>query len=118
MRVKGSSPNVRRATKGGSMPDGNLDGFSQRCRTSCFLRDNDPSPFLRRIVFDLFQSRLSTRSSIAGKENLPGANGKRAPHAASEFSATSVRRAPGWKSVLDITCILLLLPVWLPLMIL
>src|SRR6266576_1691776 len=118
MSVKGSSPNVRRATKGGSMPDGNLDGFSQRRRTSWFLRDNDPSPFLRRIVFDLFQSQLSTRSSLAGKENLPGSNGERVPHAASEFSATSVRRAPGWKSGLDITCILLSLPVWLPLMIL
>src|SRR6266550_7219524 len=100
MSVKGSSPNVRRATKGGSMPDGKLDGFSQRRRTSWFLRDNDPSPFLRRIVFDLFQSRLSTRSSIAGKENLPGSNGW-APHAASEFSATSLCRVPGWKSGLD-----------------
>ncbi|TMP93408.1 MAG: sugar transferase [Verrucomicrobia bacterium] len=74
-------------------------------------------------------------TSLAGKENLPGPNGKRAPHAASEFSATSLRRAgsmsatmirrtkgsilrPGWKSALDITCILLSLPIWLPLMIL
>jgi lipopolysaccharide/colanic/teichoic acid biosynthesis glycosyltransferase len=62
--------------------------------------------------------------------------GKRALHAASKFSATSRRRPgsmsatmsirttngsilrPGWKSALDITCILLSLPVWLPLMIL
>jgi lipopolysaccharide/colanic/teichoic acid biosynthesis glycosyltransferase len=69
-------------------------------------------------VFDLFQRRLATPSSIAGKENLPGSNGKRAPHVASEFSATSLRRAPGWKSALDITCILLSLPIWLPVMIL
>jgi lipopolysaccharide/colanic/teichoic acid biosynthesis glycosyltransferase len=118
MRVKGSSPNVRRATKGGSMPDGKLDGFSQRCCAYRVGRDNDPSPFLRRIVFDLFQRRLATPSSIARKENLPGSDEKRAADAASEFSATSLREAPGWKSGLDITCILLSLPVWLPLMIL
>ena len=100
------------------MSDSKLNGFSQRRRTSWFVRDNDPSPFLRRIVFDLFQRRFATPSSIAGKENLPGSNGKRVPHAASEFSATSLGRAPGWKSGLDITCILLSLPVWLPLMIL
>src|SRR6266496_2318665 len=118
MRVKGSSPNVRRATKGGSMSGSKLDGFSQSRRTSWFVRDNDPSPFLRRIVFDLFQRRFATPSSVAVKENLPGSNGKRSPLAASEFSATSLCRAPGWKSGLDITCILLSLPVWLPLMIL
>ena len=100
------------------MSGGKLDGFSQRRCAYRVGRDNDPSPFLRRIVFDLFQRRLATPSSIAGKENLPGLNGKRAPHAASEFSATSLGRAPGWKSALDITCILLSLPVWLPLMIL
>ena len=118
MRVEGSSPNVRRATKGGSLSEGKLDGSSQRCRTSWIGRDHDPSPFLRGIVFDLFQRRLAPPSSIAGKENLPGSNGKSAPHAASELSATSLRRGPGWKSGLDITCILLSLPVWLPLMIL
>src|SRR5438552_126031 len=113
MSVKGSSPNVRRATKGGSMPNGKLDGFSQRRRTSWFMRDNDPSSFLRRIVFDLVQRRVATPSPIAS-----GSNGKRSPLAASEFSATSLRVAPGRKSGLDITCILLSLPVWLPLMIL
>jgi exopolysaccharide production protein ExoY len=113
MRVKGFSPNVRRATKGGSMSDGR-----QRCCAYRVGRDNDPSPFLRRIVFDLFQRRLATPSYIAGKENLPGSDEKKAPDAASEFSATSLRRAPGWKSGLDITCILLSLPIWLPLMIL
>jgi lipopolysaccharide/colanic/teichoic acid biosynthesis glycosyltransferase len=118
MKVKGSSPNVRRATKGGSMSNGKFDGCSHRRRTSWFPRDNDPSRFLRRIVFDLFQRRLATPSCIAGKENLPGSDEKRVPDAASEFSATSLRRAPGWKSALDITCILLSLPIWLPLMIL
>src|SRR5207249_1631901 len=41
-----------------------------------------------------------------------------APHVASEVSATFPCRVPGWKAGLDITCILLLLPLWLPLMIL
>jgi lipopolysaccharide/colanic/teichoic acid biosynthesis glycosyltransferase len=113
MRVKGFSPNVRRATKGGSMSDGR-----QRCCAYRVGRDNDSSPFLRRIVFDLFQRRLATPSYIGGKESLPGSDGKKASDAASEFSATSLRRAPGWKSGLDITCILLSLPIWLPLMIL
>ena len=75
MRIEGSPPDVRRTTKGGSMSNGSisngkLDGFSQRRRTSWIGRDNDPAPFLRRIVFDLFQRRLATSSSITGKENL------------------------------------------------
>ena len=119
MRVESSSPNIRRATKGGSLPEGKSDGASQRRRASWNGWDNDPSPFPSSIVFDLFQRRLATPSSIAGKENnLPGSSGKRAPHAASELSATSLRRGPGWKFGLDIICILLSLPVWLPLMIL
>jgi lipopolysaccharide/colanic/teichoic acid biosynthesis glycosyltransferase len=113
MRIDGFSPNLGRATKGGSMPNGKSDGFDQRGRTSGIGRDDDPSPFLRRIVFDLVQRRVATPSP----QYLPGSNGNRSPRAASELSATSLRR-PGWKSGLDVTCILLSLPVWLPLMIL
>jgi lipopolysaccharide/colanic/teichoic acid biosynthesis glycosyltransferase len=123
MRIEGSLPEIRRPTKGGSMSNGGMssdksDGFSQSRCTSWIGRDNDPAPFLGRIVFDLFQRRLATPSSITSKENLPGSNGRRAPHPASELSATSLRWGPGWKFGLDITCILLSLPVWLPLMIL
>jgi lipopolysaccharide/colanic/teichoic acid biosynthesis glycosyltransferase len=118
MRIEGSLPEVRRPTKGGSMSNGKLDGFSQKRRASWIGRDNNPPRFLRRNLFALFQRRLATPSSITGKENLPGSNGKRAPHAANELSARSLCRAPGWKFGLDITCILLSLPVWLPLMIL
>src|SRR6266550_1564796 len=52
--------------------------------------------------------------------SLPRAtrNGENAVHVASDLSATSLSRVPGWKSGLDITCVLLSLPVWLPLMIL
>ena len=90
------------------MPNGKLDGFGQRGRTSGIGRDKDPS------VFDLCQRRLATPSP----QYLPSSNGKRAPLAASEVSATSLPKAPRWKSGLDIACILLSLPVWLPLMIL
>jgi lipopolysaccharide/colanic/teichoic acid biosynthesis glycosyltransferase len=69
-------------------------------------------------VFDLFQSGLATPSSITDKEKLPSSNRRRVPYVPIESSATSLRSGPGWKSGLDITCILLSLPVWLPLMIL
>jgi lipopolysaccharide/colanic/teichoic acid biosynthesis glycosyltransferase len=68
MKLEGFRPDVRRATKGGSMP-------------------------------------------------TDGQNGNKATSAASEVSASSVHRVPGWKSSLDLTCILLSLPIWLPLMI-
>ena len=45
-------------------------------------------------------------------------NGAKAPCVAIDFSELPVKRIPGWKSALDITCILLALPIWLPLMIL
>jgi lipopolysaccharide/colanic/teichoic acid biosynthesis glycosyltransferase len=62
------------------------------------------------------------RATKGGSSSYSGSNGSgsngNAPHVASELSATSLRRVPGWKASLDITCILLLLPIWLPLMIL
>jgi lipopolysaccharide/colanic/teichoic acid biosynthesis glycosyltransferase len=57
------------------------------------------------------------RATKGGSLSYSGSNGN-APHVASELSATSLRRVPAWKAGLDITCILLLLPLWLPLMIL
>ncbi|PYJ69049.1 MAG: hypothetical protein DME76_10330 [Verrucomicrobia bacterium] len=57
------------------------------------------------------------RSTKGGSPSYSGSNGN-ASHVAIELSATSLRRVPGWKAGLDITCILLLLPLWLPLMIL
>ena len=50
--------------------------------------------------------------------NSSNRNGAKAPRVAIDFSEVSVKRIPGWKSALDITCILLALPIWLPLMIL
>src|SRR5438094_733804 len=58
------------------------------------------------------------RVTKGGSMSTNGHNGSKAPRAASEVSASSAHRVPGWKSGLDITCILLLLPLWLPLMIL
>jgi exopolysaccharide production protein ExoY len=50
-------------------------------------------------------------------DNCSNGNGVKAPRVTSDSSAASVNRVPGWKNVLDITCILLALPIWLPLMI-
>lgn len=58
--------------------------------------------------------RVTKGGSMSNNER----NGSKAPRAVSEVSASSAQRVPGWKSTLDITCILLSLPVWLPLMIL
>ena len=57
------------------------------------------------------------RATKGGSLSYSGSNGN-APHIANELSVTSLCRVPGWKAGLDITCILLLLPLWLPLMIL
>ena len=45
-------------------------------------------------------------------------NGAKAPRVTIDFPDAPVRRVPGWKPALDIACILLGLPIWLPLMIL
>jgi exopolysaccharide production protein ExoY len=45
-------------------------------------------------------------------------NGAKAPLTTDYFSTASRQSVPGWKSALDITCILFALPIWLPLMIL
>jgi exopolysaccharide production protein ExoY len=45
-------------------------------------------------------------------------NGVNPPRITIGFPAASAQRVPGWKSALDIMCILLTLPIWLPLMIL
>ena len=50
--------------------------------------------------------------------NSSNGNGAKAPRVAIDFPEAPVHRVPGWKSALDITCILLALPIWLPLMIL
>ena len=94
-----------------------FNGISQMRRTSCIGQDNDPAPFqhagscLTHFNGDWRPGRL-----LAAKENLPGWNGKKTPHGASELSVTSVRGAPGWKFFLDLACILLSLPLWPPLM--
>jgi exopolysaccharide production protein ExoY len=49
--------------------------------------------------------------------NGSNGNGAKAPGVAIDFSEVSVNRIPGWKSALDIACILLALPIWLPLII-
>jgi lipopolysaccharide/colanic/teichoic acid biosynthesis glycosyltransferase len=62
------------------------------------------------------QLQAAGRATKGGSLSYSGSNGN-VPHVVSELSETSERNAPGWKAGLDITCILLLLPLWLPLMI-
>ena len=50
--------------------------------------------------------------------NSSNGNGAKAPRVTIDFPDAPVQRVPAWKSVLDITCILFALPIWLPLMIL
>src|SRR5437762_2134390 len=50
--------------------------------------------------------------------NSSNGNGPTASRIRIDFPAAPAHGVPGWKSALDITCILLLLPIWLPLMIL
>ena len=58
------------------------------------------------------------RATKGGSLPNSGPHGKNAAYVASEPRPRPLRGVPGWKSGLDITCILLSLPVWLPLMIL
>jgi lipopolysaccharide/colanic/teichoic acid biosynthesis glycosyltransferase len=50
--------------------------------------------------------------------NSSNGNGAKAPRVTIDFPEAPVHSVPGWKSTFDIVCILLALPVWLPLMIL
>jgi lipopolysaccharide/colanic/teichoic acid biosynthesis glycosyltransferase len=61
--------------------------------------------------------RDAGRATKGGSLSYNGSNGN-APHVTSELWATFLCRVPDWKASLDIACILLLLPLWLPLMIL
>lgn len=118
MSIKGSSSTIRRVTKGGSLPDGRSNGAKPGRGPARVWGDNDPSSFLHRIMFDLFQKQRAIPSFIEENEEPDGSNGNGALPAESEISAISVRKVPEWKSVLDITLILLSLLVWLPLLIL
>jgi lipopolysaccharide/colanic/teichoic acid biosynthesis glycosyltransferase len=121
MSIKGSSPNIRQATRGGSLPDRSLNGTKPGGNPAGAWGDDDPSSFLRRVMVDLFQKQRAVPSVVDGHEGSNGSNGSKgngALPAASEIPAISLPKVPVWKSVLDITFILLLLPVWLPLMVL
>ena len=61
--------------------------------------------------------RDAGRATKGGSLSYNGSNGN-VPRVESELSPTSLCKVPGWKAGLDITCILLSLPLWLPLMIL
>jgi lipopolysaccharide/colanic/teichoic acid biosynthesis glycosyltransferase len=50
--------------------------------------------------------------------NGSNGNGAKAPRFTIDFADAPVQTVPGWKSALDVACILLALPLWLPLMVL
>jgi hypothetical protein len=56
MSLEGSSPNARRATKGGSMSNGKLHGFSERRCTPRSMRDSNPSPLPAGSCFTCFKT--------------------------------------------------------------
>ena len=60
------------------------------------------------------------RATKGGSLPRNGSNGNeaKAPRTTIEFPVAPAHWVPGWKSALDITCILLALPIWLPLMML
>jgi lipopolysaccharide/colanic/teichoic acid biosynthesis glycosyltransferase len=58
------------------------------------------------------------RVTKGGSMSTDSENGSKALRATGEASASSAHRVPAWKSSLDVICILLSLPIWLPLMIL
>jgi lipopolysaccharide/colanic/teichoic acid biosynthesis glycosyltransferase len=58
------------------------------------------------------------RVTKGGSMSANGQIETEAPRATSEVSAPSGHRVPGWKSGFDVTCILLSLPIWLPLLLL
>src|SRR4029077_10285504 len=90
MRIEGHLPQVVRATKGGSLPYNSSNG-------------NGAKP-----------PRFTVDYSSNG-------NGAKAPRFTVDFpdapaQMVPAQRVPAWKSALDITCILLASPIWLPLM--
>ena len=63
-------------------------------------------------------SHLASRLGDQGRQLRFVNSSTKIIHIASAVPLASAGRVPGWKSLLDLTCILLSLPVWLPLMLL
>lgn len=118
MHLKISRPDMRRATRNGSSAAGRLGGSQGGRSSSWAWLESDSPAFLRRIVFDLFQKERAAGTFAEGEEKHHGQNENGALPNGSEISPTPLRKTPAWKFVLDVTCILLSLPVWLPLMLL
>jgi lipopolysaccharide/colanic/teichoic acid biosynthesis glycosyltransferase len=70
-----------------------------------------------RIEGQLPHMRRATKGGSLPYHSSNG-NGAKEPHRPIDLRGAPAHSVPGWKSALDITCILLALPIWLPLMIL
>jgi len=114
MSIKGSSSNLGRPTKGGSLHSRRSDVFDHPSVPALVWRDNDPSSFLRKVVFDLFQKQRALpfvdEAQTLNSTNLTGALVEVA-----DLSLISRPKVPAWKYVLDVSLIALSLPLWLPL---
>ena len=71
-----------------------------------------------RIEGQLPHGRATKGGSMPYNSYSSNGNGAKARRSTIDFQDAPVQKVPGWKAALDITCILLALPIWLPLMIL
>ena len=116
-------PKIGRSTKGGSL----LSTVRERGLADIFLR------YFSRCELTETRTEEPCANHGSAKQTLPlnsnGSNGARTPSLFTKASNTAIypRVAPAgvapcelprWKRILDVTCILLTLPCWLPLMIL
>jgi lipopolysaccharide/colanic/teichoic acid biosynthesis glycosyltransferase len=117
MSIKGSSSDMRRPTKGGSLHTRRSDAFDHSSAPALVWRDNDPSSFLRKVVVDLFQKQRVSPSFVDGQQKLNGSAGNGAVlQVVDDIALVSRPKVPGWKYVLDVSLISLSMPIWLPVM--
>lgn len=120
-----SVPKIGRSTKGGSL----LSTVRERRLADIFLR------YFSRCELTETRTEEPCANHGSAKQTLPlngnGSNGARTPSLVTKASNTATAiyprvaaagvascEVPRWKRILDVTCILLTLPFWLPLMIL
>lgn len=121
MSIKGSSPNTRQATKGGSLHHRrSREREHARNGSADSWRAENASPLLQKAMLDLFRRERTAPSPVNGQPKLHGANGNGNGSVAidSEDEFSALLRVPPWKYALDVTLILLVLPFWLPVMLL
>ena len=117
---KGFAPNKRRPTKGGSLP----------AATDLRSLGRSVSHSLRNTILSLVSSErrgCADTDSASGADEPPLTSSQTSTRVSSftqtnlldtSFQAALPHRIPPWKRILDLSCVLLTLPFWLPLMVL